>query len=270
MLNFKKGGIFSRNHTASMPEEPDSGAQVLAVWGSPGSGKTTVAVKLAKYLADRKKDVVLLLADSTTPMIPCICPPGELEGDHSLGSILVANAITETLVKHNCNTHKRMGHLAVIGLQKGENENSYPAVTTELVKKFLDALRDMASFVVIDCSSYIYFDELSAVSILESDAVLRLINCDLKSVSYLSSQQNYLKIGGFDFDKLYKVTSNVKSNEASEHMEQVLGSAVFSIPHSPEVEAQVLAGNLLADLGLKDSRGFRKEIEKISKEVFGI
>lgn len=121
MLNFKKGGIFSRNHTAAIPEEPDSGAQVLAIWGSPGSGKTTVAVKLAKYLADRKKDVVLLLADSTTPMIPCICPPGELEGDHSLGSILVANAITETLVKHNCNTHKRMGHLAVIGLQKGEN-----------------------------------------------------------------------------------------------------------------------------------------------------
>lgn len=270
MLNFKKGGLFSRKDTAPQDAEPDSGAQMLAVWGSPGCGKTTVAVKLAKYLAEKKQDVVLLLADSTTPMIPCICPPGELEGDHSLGSILVGNAITETLVKHNCNTHKRMGHLAVIGLCKGENENSYPAVTPELVKQFVEVLRDMASFVIVDCSSYIYFDVLSTVSILEADAVLRLMNCDLKSVSYLSSQQEYLKMASFDFDKLYKATSNVKSSEASEHMEQVLGSAVFSVPHSPEVSAQVLAGNLFADLSLKDSRGFRKEIEKISKEVFNI
>lgn len=269
MLNFKKGGLFSRK-VEPEPDDAEQGAQVLAVWGSPGSGKTTTAVKLAKHLAEKKQNVVLLLCDSTTPMIPCICPPGELEGDHSLGSILVANQITEMLVKTNCNTHKRMGHLAVIGLRKGENEHCYPPVTPALIQQLIETLRDMTSFVVIDCSSYIYFDELSTVSILEADAVLRLMNCDLKSVSYLSSQQEYLKMGGFDFEKLYKAVSNVKSNEASEHMEQVLGSAVFSIPHSPEMEAQVLAGNLFADLSLKDSRGFRKEIEKISKEVFNI
>ena len=104
----------------------------------------------------------------------------------------------------------------------------------------------------------------------QTNVALRLANADLKSISYLSSQQEYLKMGGFDFGKMYKAVSNVKSSEASEHMEQVMGSAVFSIPHSPEVASQVLAGNLFADLGLKDSRGYRKEIEKICKEVFGV
>ena len=61
----------------------------------------------------------------------------------------------------------------------------------------------------------------------------------------------------------------MKSNEASEHMEQVLGNVVFQIPHSQELAAQVLSGHLFTDLALKDSRGFRKEIEKIAKEVFG-
>ena len=61
MLNFKKGGLFSRNSDAAAVDEPDSGAQMLAVWGSPGCGKTTVAVKLAKHLAEKKKDVILLL-----------------------------------------------------------------------------------------------------------------------------------------------------------------------------------------------------------------
>ena len=271
MLNFKKGGLFNRkNDPEPQDMEPDNAAQVLAVWGSPGCGKTTVAVKLAKCLADRKKNVVLLLCDCTTPMLPCICLPGELEGDHSLRSILAANSITESLVKNNCNTHKRMSHLAVIGLQKGENENCYPPVNEKLLRELMGLLRNMDSHVIIDCGSAIYFDELSTIAILEADAVLRLINCDLKSVSYLSSQQEYLRMAGFDFDKLYKAVSNVKSNEASQNMEQVLGSAVFTLPHSPELEAQVLAGNLFADLSLKDSRGFRKEIQKISEEVFGV
>ena len=57
MLNFKKGGLFSRKDEPEPDVQQESGAQVLAVWGSPGSGKTTTAVKLAKYLADKKKDV---------------------------------------------------------------------------------------------------------------------------------------------------------------------------------------------------------------------
>ena len=43
----------------------------------------------------------------------------------------------------------------------------------------------------------------------------------------------------------------------------------FSLPHSPELEGQYLAGNLLSDLSMKDSRVYRKQIEKICREVFG-
>ena len=61
----------------------------------------------------------------------------------------------------------------------------------------------------------------------------------------------------------------MKPVEASEHIEQVLGSVAFRIPHSAELSEQTLAGDLFRELALKDSRGFRKEIEKIIKEVFG-
>ena len=61
MLNIKKHSIFSREEKRDCEEYQDKGG-VLAVWGSPGSGKTTVAVKLAKYLADRKRNVSLLFA----------------------------------------------------------------------------------------------------------------------------------------------------------------------------------------------------------------
>lgn len=269
-MNFLKNSIFSRRSGEEVPEQmPENENQMLAVWGSPGSGKTTVAVKLAARLAMQKRDVALLLCDMNTPMLPCICPPGELEEEHSLGSILAATHVSESLVRHNCITHKRFRHLTLLGMRKGENEYTYPPYERTQAEELLQCLRGVAPYIIIDCGSYIANDILSAIALMESDAVLRLVNCDLKSISYLSSQLPLLRESKWDADKQYKIASNVRANEASGHIEQVLGSVAFRIPHSEEVFAQILEGNLFAELSMKDSRGFRKSIEAITKEVFG-
>lgn len=268
-MNFMKNSIFRHQDGGEDARlEPERANRVLAVWGSPGCGKTTVAVKLAAYLAQQKKDVALLLCDMNTPMLPCICPPGDLEGEHSLGSILAASHVSESLVRHNCVTHKRFRHLVLIGMQKGENEYTYPPYERTQAEELIQALRNIAPHVIIDCGSAIANDILSAVALLKADAVLRMVNCDLKSISYLSSQLPLLKESRWDADKQYKVASNVYPNEASSHMEQVLGNVSFQIPHSGEVASQVLEGNLFKELGLKDSRAFRRTLDAITKEVF--
>lgn len=115
-MNFIKGSLFRRN---TEPEElepvVESGGGVLAVWGSPGCGKTVTAVKIAKHLASQKKNVALLLCDMTAPMMPCICPPSELECDKSLGSIFAAQRISVNLIKHNLTTHKKLSYPAWSG-----------------------------------------------------------------------------------------------------------------------------------------------------------
>ena len=52
-------------------------------------------------------------------------------------------------------------------------------------------------------------------------------------------------------------------------MTSAMGSVSFKLPYSEELEEQYLSGNLLADMYLKNSKAFRKEIEKITREVFG-
>ena len=269
-MNFLKSSIFRRGTGDDAPElEPENDNQMLAVWGSPGSGKTVTAVKLAVRLAMQKRDVALLLCDMNTPMLPCICPPGELEEEHSLGSILAASHVSESLVRHHCITHKKFRHLTILGMRKGENGYTYPVYERQQAEELLACLRSIAPYIIIDCSSHIANDILSAIALMESDAVLRLVNCDLKSISYLSSQLPLLKENQWDAEKQYKVASNVRPNEASDHIEQVLGSVTFQLPHSEEVAAQVLEGNLMKELSLKDSRGYRKTLESITKEVFG-
>ena len=65
-MNFKQNSLFKRNTELEEEQEVMQGG-VLAVWGSPSSGKTTVSVKLADYLARKKKNVLLIFTDMTAP-----------------------------------------------------------------------------------------------------------------------------------------------------------------------------------------------------------
>lgn len=268
-MNFKQNSLFQRG----MEEDeirPGTHGGVLAVWGSPSCGKTTVAVKLADYLARKRKNVLLILADMTAPPLPCICPASDLEGERSLGSILAATHVTDNLIKKNCMFYRKNDYLSMIGMLKGENVFTYPPYDQTQATELIEQARAVAPYVIIDCGSTIASDILSAVALMEADTVLRLVNCDLKSISYLSSQLPLLRDNKWDADKQLKVASNVKHQEASSHIEQLLGAVSFQIPHSSELETQYLEGELLKELGLKESRAFRKEIERISRGVFGV
>lgn len=76
----------------------------------------------------------------------------------------------------------------MLGMLRGENEYSYAPYEAEQALEFLTGLRELSSYIIIDCSSYISNDIISAVSLMEADTVLQIVNCDLKSISYLASQ----------------------------------------------------------------------------------
>ncbi len=248
------------------PDRQDN--QVLAVWGSPSSGKTIMSVKLARYIASQKKNVILVLADMSAPPLPYVCPSSDLESELSLGNILGAAHVDGNLVKQNAILHKKNEYLTMFAMLKGENAFSYAPYTETQAREFIHALRQLADYIIIDCTSNITNDILSAVSLIESDAVLRLVSCDLKSISYLNSQLPLLLDNKFNANKQYKAASNVTSFQADDEIEQIVGGVNFKIPHSDEVYKQFLAGNLFGGLAEKDSKDFRKAVSKIANEVF--
>mgnify|MGYP004508042995 CR=1 FL=1 len=167
-MNFKQNSLFTRN-TGFDEEQADVQGGVLAVWGSPSSGKTTVSVKLADYLARKKKNVLLIFADMTTPPLPCICAAGDLEGEKSLGSILAATHVTENLIKKNCMFYRKNDYLSMVGMLKGENVFTYPPYDQTQAAELIEQAREVVPFVIIDCGSTIASDVLSAVALMEAD-----------------------------------------------------------------------------------------------------
>lgn len=197
----------------------------------------------------------------------CIANPSQIECEKSLGNVLGSPEITSSLIKFNLATHKKYPYLTMLGMLKGENEYTYAPYEKGQAKQLIKELKKIAPFVIIDCGSYIANDILSAIALLESDSILRLTNPDLKSVSYLSSQLKLLENSGFDIDKQYKIMSNIKQIHSTQNMDDKIGVA-FKLPYSKEIEMQYLIGDLFGDLHMKDGKIFKKQIEKIAKEVF--
>ncbi len=242
---------------------------IISVWGSPASGKTTVAAKLAKMLSEQKINTVLVLNDSIAPMFPCIVPPNEIEEEHSLGELLSRVNISQTEVKNHLVLLKRNPYLSILGYLKGENSTTHPPYTHLQVEEMIDSLKEIAAVIIFDCTSSLD-NTLTTTAILNSDFMLNVINCDLKSISFLSSQLSTLYDKGFDADIKYNILSNVKGGQNSLQMAKSVGKIAFELEHSGEVEEQYLNGDLFEDLTYKNSRNFRKEIKNIINEMIEV
>lgn len=240
-MNFLKGSLFRRN---TEPEElepmEESGGGILAVWGSPGCGKTVTAVKIAKHLAAQKKNTVLLLCDMTAPMMPCICAPSELEVDKSLGSIFAAQHISVNLIKHNLTTLKRLPHLTMLGLRKKENEYTYAPCTKQQAEELIRGLREIVPYVKKEdsMSSYIHFTE---------EQKQRAAAVDLEE--FLRCRGEKLLSSGREKRLASDHSVTVRGNEWYDHAEERGGHAVsfvqrfYSLSY-PDAVTMLLGGEL--------------------------
>ena len=168
--------------------------KIIAVWGSPSSGKSTFSIKLAKELASKKKNVIIVFADNNCPVIPTLI---QKENSKSLGNILSAVNLTKSDILKNLYTIDKVNNVTITGYKEYENVYTYPKYDELRVDEFLNTIRLMADYIIIDTSSYFVTDLLSTKSLILADKVIRLITPSLKSMSYFNSSLPMLDSGNF-------------------------------------------------------------------------
>jgi MinD superfamily P-loop ATPase len=239
--------------------------KIAAVWGSPGCGKTVVATKFARRLAEQGRNTILLFCDILAPPLPCVIASSELERERSLGSVFAAAHISESLVCNNLTTLKRTDKLTLLGFLKGENLQSYPKCSECQANELLSRLREVAEYVVIDCSSG--FDVLTLSALKSADTTLRLVSSELKSLSYYASQLPQLAENVPNIDAHLRVAANTRPLHLTERISQFLSKSDFTLPYSTEIERQCADGNLLSQMTSKDGKMFNREIDKIIDNI---
>lgn len=223
------------------------GSMIIAVWGSPNSGKTTFATKLATALYDAYQcTAAVLYTDLKTPDLPVIFPNEKQDEMGSVGVPLSKPEIDSEEVFRNMHIPKGRDNLCFLGYRAGENRFTFPKYGRAKVEELLECLGEIAKFVIVDCTSDPEDSVLASVALEKADTVLRLSSPDLKSISFYLSQLP------MHVDSAYNVERHIQGintpnadvfvpiEEVKSHLKEVN----FTVPFSQAVKEQMQAGRL--------------------------
>ncbi len=241
-------------------------SKVIAIWGTPNSGKTTFATKLARAIYDEyQATVVVVYTDYETPTLPIIFPNYKKEELCSIGVALSQTDIDRHEVVKQMVTVKDKQNFAFLGFTDGENKYTYPEFDATKVRALYSVLETLADFVIIDCTSSLD-NQLSKVAIREADQVIRLSAPNLKSISYLSSQLPLY------IDPMFRLEEHIQGicvTDADLYMpideaKSQLHDVRFTIPYCRAVKQQMLDGNLYE---VTKDKNFNKKFKAIVDKV---
>jgi MinD-like ATPase involved in chromosome partitioning or flagellar assembly len=240
-------------------------SKIIAVWGCPGSGKTTFCAKLAMLINKvYPTKVICILADPVMPALPVLFPNKKAGDMRSVGAVLSWTEITQDTVLKNLVTAEQQREVGFLGYIDGENRYSYPDFSSDKPAALFDAASALADYVVVDCGAALS-EPLSFAALSKADKIFRLHKPDLKAISFYSSHSPLYSDTKFRPDEHIPVL-NVPEQEAYITLEDAarqFGCAV-TIPYAREVKRQSMDGQIMNGVSNKP---FNKAMIEVIKAV---
>ena len=113
-------------------------AKLIALTGSPDSGKTVNGIKLAQEIYEMtKRRVIFLCPDLTVPVMGYLFPHNRDDDLQSLGMALDHTDIYKEDVLRRIVTVKTMSDFGYLGFKAGENKYTYPRPTEDKILRLL-------------------------------------------------------------------------------------------------------------------------------------
>ncbi|EQF29816.1 cobQ/CobB/MinD/ParA nucleotide binding domain protein [Clostridioides difficile CD160] len=237
--------------------------KTIAIWGSPSSGKTTFSIKLAKKLAEEKKDVILVFSDLICPSINTILPNEKIK-DKSLGNVLSAPILSEEVILTNLINGKNK-YINILGYKQRENVSTYAQYNIERVLELFRTLENMAYYIIVDCTSYFFTDLLTSTVLEYSDTIFRLVEPSLKAISYFDSNLQLLMLQKFKINKHINVLSNFREDESVREVKEIY-RIKYELPYLEEIREQTLSGDLFQELSKKKSQ-YNKTVDELASTL---
>ncbi len=226
--------------------------KMIAVYGNSGSYKTTTSISLARAIStkDKSANVIIVGADSTKPLLPIIAP-FETQFKGSIGKTLSVVDFSEDAIFKNI--FMATDRIGVLSYNIRENANTYALVSQNRIDDMYVQLRRLANYIIIDCTSDVSHDVLTAKAIINAEEKIELLTCDLNGLVFDGSQEPILQSEQYSLRnviRLLSLDSRIKQDEAA--MTNALGRISGKIPYSAKA-AEYLNQGVLLSKGVDDS-----------------
>jgi hypothetical protein len=209
--------------------------KTIAVWGSPGSGKSMFSCILAKTLTKDKQKVIIINADASTPMLPIWLPEQTVDNNTSIGNVFSSEIIDTAFVAGKVTLLKSLPFIGLMGYAAGENPLSYPEIKYDAVLKLIAEASKLVDYIILDCNSNManYF---TTAAIESSDIIIRILTPDLKGVNYLKSHQPIFADARFRYDEHITFAGLARPFHAIEKTGQIIGGWAGLLPYGKEID----------------------------------
>jgi MinD superfamily P-loop ATPase len=244
--------------------------KMIAVWGTPNSGKTTIAMKLAEslYLQEKRRKLMIMVVftDVTTPAVPVVFPNYRDEEVYSVGALLAKTNLTvDDVFSYTTFTHGK-DNQGFLGYKGTENSHSHPAYTKEKAELMFDILKANTDYVLVDCMNCPKDSLMTEIALKKADSVIWAATPDLKSISYMLSQKSVLTAQGFMRPEMMIVVNTNFPDCAMppDAAKANMGHVDFALPYSSALSLQMMEGSIGENL--KD-RKYMKAVSMIAAKV---
>lgn len=238
-------------------------AKIVAVCGSPVSGKTTAALKIAQEIYfSAKSPVIFISPDINTPAFAYLFPRNKDTELYSLGVALDKTSITKEDILRQIVNADSMKDFGFLGFKTGENKYTYPEPTEDKIRDLFVSCGQIAPIVFVDCSSC-FNDLISEMALRDADCIVQMIAPDLRCMGYYSA---YEEIYNAISDRAIKVV-NLMDNDIFLPIDEVKShfkNVRFTLPYSRILKQQAITGTLTERI--QDSK-YRAECLNIARQV---
>jgi cellulose biosynthesis protein BcsQ len=252
--------------------------KIIAIVGSPDSGKTTVALSLAAKFAIAGKETIVLCADHIVPAIPAAFPRtttavgAPVDKIHSIGKITKIVEISEKDILDELVSIPNFKHLGFLGYAYGENSGSYPPLYATDIGNIFKAASKICECIIVDCVSNFAEDTISTTALTSADRVICIGGCRYKDIVYYASQFGLLAqtIYGQNDEKNKKfkdqifVLNKVSPYDGITEIDKFYPHIDVVIPYEKGIKEQTFEGTLLLK---RPPKKFENGVGKLYEEL---
>lgn len=243
--------------------------KVITVWGSPASGKSTLAGILARHYAEKGKSTLLVSFDSDVPMLPLWLPNEDVPQSQSLGNILTAKDLSTDVIVKKIQPYMPQQNIGFIGYCAGDKFMDYPTSYNKIIET-IKVMREISEVLILDTVTSLANIAVPA-TIEMADKVICVLTPTLKGINYYKSNLSLLQTNKFNIDNQIKVLNQVKKTHAIEEASSAVGKADIILPYDVDIENAELGGEMVNTLQFcKGKKPYNLLFEMIERSALDV
>lgn len=240
---------------------------VITVWGSPGGGKTTLSLELAKHISEKtKENVVLIFTEDQASPLSYLFPSLNKEGG-SLGKIITMAGFDQEELLNTLVNHPKNKYLAFLGYRSEDSKPSYPEVVEPQVIDLFVTLGQKFKYAIIDGQSNFHNDWITQYGLRYGSCVM-VGGGDLKSIAFFNGTTAMLQdFTGFR-DNVIRVLNNPWDFDSWLLVGDKYGGIDYAFPYSMDIQMAYLEETSIKSLKqTKRNREFVDALNQLSQEL---